>query len=82
MKQESCAVREEGGAEAWPSGPRPIQNLGWVGHNAFGHTSLACMFVNYSQENWKKWCHQMPDFTAEMHQIRFPLGLREAGKER
>jgi len=25
----------------------------------------------YSQENW---CHQMSDFKAKMHQIRFPLG--------
>jgi len=24
----------------------------------------------------KNWCHQMSDFQAKMHQIRFPLGLR------
>jgi len=35
------------------------------------------MFI-YSQDNSKigaKNCHQMSDFKAKMHQIRFPLGL-------
>ena len=29
-----------------------------------------------SQENYLNCCHQMPDFKAKMHQIRFRLGLR------
>ena len=28
-----------------------------------------------SQENYLNCCHQMSDFTAKMHQIRFRLGL-------
>jgi len=29
-----------------------------------------------SQENYINCCHQMSDFKAEMHKIRFRLGLR------
>jgi len=28
-----------------------------------------------SQENHQNYCHQMSDFEAKMHQIRFRLGL-------
>ena len=70
----------------WPT--RPAQKFAWyVGHNAFGTINNCnnwpvCMYVNSSccqlilKKISKNWNHQMSDFKAKMHQIRFPPGLR------
>jgi len=48
--------------------------LGWSDSLLPFKTTIVWSVV--SQESNENCCHQMPDFKAEMHQIRFGLGLR------